>query len=153
MKVQNKSKNLKKKTNIKPIEPIEPIENIGDFIEDTKPTNPLDIIVDELDILADAIPTNEIINGVVVCASCNNSVNSYNTWCTYKKCHMCRECKNKPEQKSNPNTSTTIYNICKCGIDTDNICSCDFPKWQTNKANNKIFCLACDKWKCRCGTI
>jgi hypothetical protein len=39
---------------------------------------------------------------------------------------------------------------CKCGIMIINICVCEKPKYELNKLSNNLFCINCDKWKCRC---
>lgn len=39
---------------------------------------------------------------------------------------------------------------CKCDIMIKNICKCENPKYETIKITNNIFCINCDKWKCRC---
>ena len=39
---------------------------------------------------------------------------------------------------------------CKCNIMIMNICKCENPKYELIKITNNIFCINCDKWKCRC---
>lgn len=39
---------------------------------------------------------------------------------------------------------------CKCGIMFINICFCKHPKFELVKISNNLFCINCNKWKCRC---
>ncbi len=39
---------------------------------------------------------------------------------------------------------------CKCGIMILNICKCESPKYEFVKLSNNLFCINCNKWKCRC---
>jgi hypothetical protein len=39
---------------------------------------------------------------------------------------------------------------CKCGIEFKYICKCDNPKYELVKINRQLWCIPCDKWKCRC---
>jgi hypothetical protein len=38
----------------------------------------------------------------------------------------------------------------KCGLMIMNICICENPKYEIVKLSNNLFCVICDKWKCRC---
>ena len=52
--------------------------------------------------------------------------------------------------KLNSNYQPTFnnkINYCRCEID---ICKCDFPDYELVKCNNNLFCIKCNKWKCRC---
>ena len=39
---------------------------------------------------------------------------------------------------------------CKCGIMKENICRCEVPKYKLVKLSNNLYCVCCNKWKCRC---
>jgi hypothetical protein len=39
---------------------------------------------------------------------------------------------------------------CKCDIMIVNICICENPKYELNKPSKNLFCIKCNKWKCRC---
>ncbi len=39
---------------------------------------------------------------------------------------------------------------CKCGIMLMNVCMCETPKYELVKLSNNLFCVSCNKWKCRC---
>ena len=39
---------------------------------------------------------------------------------------------------------------CKCGIMKENICRCEIPKYKLVKLSNNLYCVCCNKWKCRC---
>jgi hypothetical protein len=39
---------------------------------------------------------------------------------------------------------------CKCDIMIVNICICENPKYELNKLSKNLFCIKCNKWKCRC---
>jgi hypothetical protein len=41
---------------------------------------------------------------------------------------------------------------CNCGIRIINICMCEIPKYELVKLCNNLFCINCNKWKCRCKT-
>jgi hypothetical protein len=43
-----------------------------------------------------------------------------------------------------------IKQLCKCGIMLLNICLCENPKYEFVKLNNSMYCVSCNKWKCRC---
>lgn len=43
-----------------------------------------------------------------------------------------------------------IKNECLCGIIKTNICICVNPKYELVKLSNNIWCILCNKWKCRC---
>ena len=38
----------------------------------------------------------------------------------------------------------------KCGIMIMNMCICENPKYEFVKLSNNLFCVICNKWKCRC---
>jgi hypothetical protein len=38
----------------------------------------------------------------------------------------------------------------KCGLMIMNVCICENPKYEIVKLSNNLFCVICDKWKCRC---
>ena len=38
----------------------------------------------------------------------------------------------------------------KCGLMIMNVCICENPKYEIVKLSNNLFCVNCDKWKCRC---
>jgi N-glycosylase/DNA lyase len=40
--------------------------------------------------------------------------------------------------------------LCKCGIQKTNLCSCENPRLELVKMSNNIYCVNCQKWKCRC---
>lgn len=42
-------------------------------------------------------------------------------------------------------------NSCICGINSF-ICKCESPIFELVRANNKFFCIKCNRWKCRCGS-
>ena len=39
---------------------------------------------------------------------------------------------------------------CKCGIMIINLCICQQPKYKLNTLSNNLFCMNCNRWKCRC---
>ena len=39
---------------------------------------------------------------------------------------------------------------CSCGIMEINICICEMQKYEVVKLSNNLFCINCNKWKCRC---
>lgn len=39
--------------------------------------------------------------------------------------------------------------VCECGLKCINECSCDNPKWVTDRLTTQIRCTKCDSWKCR----
>jgi hypothetical protein len=43
-----------------------------------------------------------------------------------------------------------LNQLCKCGIMNRNICSCVNPTYELIKLSNNLFCINCNKWKCRC---
>jgi adenosyl cobinamide kinase/adenosyl cobinamide phosphate guanylyltransferase len=40
--------------------------------------------------------------------------------------------------------------LCKCDIMIVNICICKNQKYELHKLSNNLFCINCNKWKCRC---
>lgn len=49
--------------------------------------------------------------------------------------------KQKEEKENQP---------CKCDLMMKNICMCKNPKYEIMKISNNLFCINCNKWKCRC---
>ena len=45
---------------------------------------------------------------------------------------------------------TKMRETCKCSIMLKNICKCEIPKYELVKLSNNLFCINCNKWKCRC---
>lgn len=43
-----------------------------------------------------------------------------------------------------------MQNKCVCGIMKTNICICNNPKYELVKISNNLYCVRCNKWKCRC---
>ena len=42
------------------------------------------------------------------------------------------------------------HELCKCNIMICNICRCQNPKFEIVKLSNNLYCVGCNKWKCRC---
>lgn len=42
------------------------------------------------------------------------------------------------------------HELCKCNIMICNICKCQNPKFEMVKLSNNLYCVGCNKWKCRC---
>jgi hypothetical protein len=53
--------------------------------------------------------------------------------------------KKRREEEDNIN-----YELCKCNIKILNICRCQNPKFEIVKHSNNLYCVGCNKWKCRC---
>lgn len=43
-----------------------------------------------------------------------------------------------------------IKNLRLCGIIKKNICVCEIPTYELVKLSNNLYCILCNKWKCRC---
>jgi flagellar biosynthesis GTPase FlhF len=57
---------------------------------------------------------------------------------------MCETIEESREEKQKQNTP------CNCGIIIKNICFCENPNYKTNHLSKNLYCLNCNKWKCRC---
>ena len=58
--------------------------------------------------------------------------------------------KQKEEERIRKEEQEKLRQPCKCGIMVINICKCETPKYEINKLSNNLFCINCNKWKCRC---
>lgn len=58
--------------------------------------------------------------------------------------------KQKEEEKIRKEEEAKLRQPCKCGIMILNICICENPKYELVKLSNNVFCVNCNKWKCRC---
>jgi hypothetical protein len=58
--------------------------------------------------------------------------------------------KQKEEEKIRKEEEEKLRQPCKCGIMIINICICETPKYELNRLSNNLFCVNCNKWKCRC---
>jgi len=56
----------------------------------------------------------------------------------------------KEEEKIRIENEEKKKQLCKCGIMIVNICICKNPKYDLVKLSNNLFCINCNKWKCRC---
>ena len=54
------------------------------------------------------------------------------------------------KQKEEEEEQKKLRQPCKCGIMIINICKCETPKYEITKLSNNLFCINCNKWKCRC---
>ena len=41
-------------------------------------------------------------------------------------------------------------NNCNCGINKENLCLCKIPNYKLVKLSDNIFCINCNRLKCRC---
>ena len=60
------------------------------------------------------------------------------------------EFKQKEEEKIRKEKEEIMKQTCKCGIMKINLCICTGTKYILNKLSNNLFCINCNKWKCRC---
>ena len=58
--------------------------------------------------------------------------------------------KQKEEERIRKEEEEKLRQTCKCGIMIINICICEIPKYELIKLSNNMFCINCNKWKCRC---
>ena len=56
----------------------------------------------------------------------------------------------KEEERIRKEEEKKMRQPCKCGIMLMNVCMCEVPKYELVKLSNNIFCVSCNKWKCRC---
>jgi hypothetical protein len=42
------------------------------------------------------------------------------------------------------------YGCAGCGV--ERVCKCNNPNYKKHRLNQQLFCIHCNKWKCRCGT-
>ena len=54
------------------------------------------------------------------------------------------------ERKRKEEEECRKHQLCKCDIMLMNLCKCENPKFEIVKLSNNLFCVKCNKWKCRC---
>ena len=64
--------------------------------------------------------------------------------------YFIKEQERKMREKLKQKEEEKMKYPCKCGINIINICVCETPKYELIKLSNNLFCINCNKWKCRC---
>jgi hypothetical protein len=57
--------------------------------------------------------------------------------------------KQKETERIRKEHEEKLNQLCECKIIKKNICSCEKPKYEL-QINKALFCINCNKWKCRC---
>ena len=130
--------------------------------------NKYNLSYDEYKNIWDNNNDDEFDNYLKLNIKCNDCINNFkNNNCKFNiKCVNCKmydeSCKyNKIMEKQEHKKllkldgeackcDILLKNICKCDILLKNICMCKSPIYELIKISNNMFCINCNKWKCRC---